>query len=384
MTKKVVNTVKEIGVDVGNDAVKIYLNKENYEGKCEFEVMNIIAPGYKRRVLGEEKGQLVNLLDVNIEKDGVPYGYGHYFVGGLAVKESRGDSIEKTKNEKKAKSLDTIVLMMTGIAYSLYDPEAPIKEENVAIGTLLPTEEFFEDELVRQFADKLKGSYKIKFNSKRFRGSEITINIVDREIQPEGVAGHLAAIYNMDGSIKEGQKVEDEIQLGIFIGSITTEVSVYDNGMFNQRAFLGLNLGTSEALDKIIDDLGLEDLSRHSVDYFIRTGKPFKVNVNGEIKDYTELLQQYAEHRYSIFVKKLVNEINRKLSTQGVKVNLITRVNLGGGGAINLLEAFREEFKIGNVGLIEDARFANAKGALFSIVSKRLESEEVAGDVFES
>ena len=112
--------------------------------KKKLEIMNVVAPGYNRRILGGiEKGQLVNLLDVTISKDGVPFDIGRYFVGGLAFKENRGDLIEKSKRDIKAKSVQTIVLMVTGIAYSLYDPQEPVKTENVAIGTLLPTEEFF-------------------------------------------------------------------------------------------------------------------------------------------------------------------------------------------------------------------------------------------------
>lgn len=384
MGKNIVKAVKEIGVDVGNDALKLCMNGTTFDGKEKLEIMNVVAPGYNRRILGGiEKGQLVNLLDVTISKDGVPFDIGRYFVGGLAFKENRGDLIEKSKRDIKAKSVQTIVLMVTGIAYSLYDPQEPVKTENVAIGTLLPTEEFFctSEDLVSELEKELTGSYTIKFNSNAFKGAEITINIVDKEIQPEGAAGHLAAIYNMDGSVKDDIEVENEVQLGIFIGSITTEVSVYNNGTFDARGMFGLNLGTAEPLDKIIGDLDL-DLTRHQVDHFILTKKPFIVNVNGERLDYTERLNKFAENRYKIFVRQLCNEINKKLNKQGINMELITRVNLGGGGAIATFDAFKDEFRAGNVHLINDARFANARGSLYAIADKR-KQENANDEVFD-
>ena len=165
------------------------------------------------------------------------------------------------------------------------------------------------------------------------------------------------------------------------MGSITTEVSVYNNGTFDARGMFGLNLGTAEPLDKIIGDLDL-DLTRHQVDHFILTKKPFIVNVNGERLDYTERLNKFAENRYKIFVRQLCNEINKKLNKQGINMELITRVNLGGGGAIATFDAFKDEFRAGNVHLINDARFANARGSLYAIADKR-KQENANDEVFD-
>ena len=56
------------------------MNGTTFDGKEKLEIMNVVAPGYNRRILGGiEKGQLVNLLDVTISKDGVPFDIGRYF-----------------------------------------------------------------------------------------------------------------------------------------------------------------------------------------------------------------------------------------------------------------------------------------------------------------
>ncbi|MFT8349204.1 hypothetical protein [Clostridium saccharoperbutylacetonicum] len=364
---------KHIGSDCGNDALKLYLKEPNYEGQEKLEVMNIVSQGHDRRILGEDKGHLVNLLDVTITQGTEPMG--RYFVGGLAYKENHGDSIEKNKRDIKAKNKDTIILMVTGLAYALYDPQAPVKTENIAVGTLLPTEEYWNDgEDLVEYLNKelLKKQYKVKFNAKPFKNAEITINFVDTDVLPESAAGHLAALYNMDGSVQENVKIDNEIHLGIFIGSITTEISVYDNGKFSTNGFLGIPLGTSDPLDKIIDDLKI-DISRHRIDHIIRNKKELKVNINGELHDYTAKLEECSKSRFDYFVRQLVNQINRKLVRQGINIDLITNVNIGGGGGITTYENLVKELNIGNVKLIDDARFANAKGALYSIVQKNIE-----------
>lgn len=375
--------VKEAGADVGNDAVKVYLKEKNYEGKTKFEVMNVVAPGYGRRVMGNETGKLVNLLDVTIEENNKEIG--RYFVGGLAYKENRGDIIEKNKRDIKAKSMDTIILLITGLAYSLYDPEIPVKSENLALGTLLPTEEFWseKEDLVEFFEKRIKRNYKVKFNSPSFRGAEISITFVDVEIQPESVAGHLAAIYNIDGTLKKDAKVDNEVQLGIFVGSITTEISVYNDGVFDAKGFFGIDLGTSDPLDKIIDDLGI-DITRHQIDHYIRKEKQLVLNIKGKANDYTEKLKECSNTRFTFFAKHLVNAINKRLARQGINTDLITRVNVGGGGGITTFEKFKEEFNVDNIYLVDDARFANAQGALFSIVQKlREDSDEVLDEVLD-
>lgn len=374
-------SVKKVGADVGNDALKLYLNEKNYEGKDKLEVMNVVAPGYNRRIMGMEKGHLSNLLDVSIEIDGK--NIGRYFVGGLAFKDNRGDLIEKTKRDIKATSMDTIILLVTGVAYAMYDPNNPKKVENIALGTLLPTEEYWDDkaDLLKKFIENFGKSYKVKFHSPAFNGADITINFIDSEVQPESAAGHLTAIYDNDGQLRDGmQNIENEVHLGIFIGSITTEVSVYEHGEFNPKGFFGIELGTSDPLDKIIDDLGIE-MTRHQIDYFIRNNKKLIVNIDGETKDITEKLKESKDQRFGFFVKQLVNRINQQLDKQGIKTSLINRVNLGGGGAITTFDNFVKEFNVGNITLVPDARFANALGALLSIVQKQDEQEVAAEEV---
>jgi plasmid segregation protein ParM len=374
--------LKVIGADVGNDALKIVLGEGNFEKKIEFEIMNVVAPGYDRRIMKAEKGHLSNFLDVNIEinkKD-----LGRYFVGGLAFTESRDDLMERTSSDTKADNQDTIILLMTGLAYSLYDPNNLKKTENIAIGTLLPTEEYFIDDLLKKYDENFVESnqYKIKFNSPLFNKAEITLNFVDRDIIPEGTAAAVASTYNTNGSPKADMKnVENEIHLGIDIGAITTDISLLENGEFNTKGFFGLPIGTSQPQDKIIADIKAEtglELTRHQVDYYLRNEKPLKLNVNGVHIDFTQRLKDMKEARYKWFIKLLMNSLNKELSTRGIKKALIDKVNMAGGGSIIAKDYFEKEFKSGVVKLVDNPRFANANGALISIERKLQEKESPA------
>ncbi len=369
---------KMIGADCGNDALKITVaNKEEIK---KVEVMNVISPGYVRRTISGGKLQLVNLLDVNVlegNKD-----LGRYFVGGLAYKAARGDLMERTREDKKSKSLETLIVLVTGVAFSLYDPISPKNKYQVDLGTVLPIEEYFKDELKDEFYAKLYGkTFTVKFNDEAFKGAEITITFTNVVVAAENVAATVYYAYDDDGEYKKDYaNLTEEIHLGIDIGSITTDVAIIDGGEF--ISLFGIPMGTSEPLDKIIQDLKDQydlEISRHQLDYIIRKEKPLKININGEVKDLTDALNIIKENRYRNFVSLLVNKIHKELSVNGINTKLINRVNMIGGGALTCYNLFSEAFSLSNVNLVEDPRFANSKGVLKLIMSQ-VESEEIAQD----
>lgn len=255
-------SIKVMGADIGNDALKIAMpSSTEKDGISTCEIMNVVSAGYNRRIFGMEKGHLSNLLDVNItikDKEKTE-DLGRYFVGGIAYKEAKGDIMERTSEDVKAENEDSIILLVTGIAYALYDPNNPVKVENVALGSLLPTEEFFSEtkDLVQVFESSiLNKTAVVKFNSTAFKGAEITMNFVDMTITPEGAAAQLSYAFNIDGTEKGIMKsMLNEIQLGVVIGSITTELCVFDHGEFNSKGFIGIKIGTANPLDNILSDL---------------------------------------------------------------------------------------------------------------------------------
>lgn len=381
---------KKVGFDIGNDALKIALLLQEGEEKEEsskgeevkpkiktVEIMNIVSPGYERRIMEKDKAKLENLLDVTIienEKEA------RYFIGGLAYKEAKGDIIEKTKLDTKAENDDTVILIQAGLAYALYDPRNPKKDEVVCLGSLLPIEEYFDDKLLDKFTKKLiNRSFTVRFNSSAFNGAEISITILDNIVSPEGVAATLYYLFDTNGDMKpEVEKnIENETIVTVDIGSITTELSVFENGDFNSKGFRGIDIGTSYALDNIADDLDEKcnvQISRHKVDSIIRNNKGLRINAT---TDYTKKLNEFTQVRYDYFGKLIINRINKKLSASGINLSLASKLNMVGGGSISLVDVFKKEYG-DKVKLAENPRFANAIGALISvIVSEKEASEEV-------
>jgi hypothetical protein len=85
---------KTFGVDIGNSDLKIVSDNEY------LSIKNIIAPGRERRIFEQEKGELMDYLDVTIESKGESLG--RFFVGELALKEGGQYIREKHMGSTKA------------------------------------------------------------------------------------------------------------------------------------------------------------------------------------------------------------------------------------------------------------------------------------------
>lgn len=391
-------TVKFIGADPGNDALKIAwegpakgetkLPEENIK---TLEIMNVICQATNRRMLGSKNTNPLNLLDVTVSEiqKGNSKKLGRYFVGGLAHKESQGDLLERSELDVKGESPEILILLMTGIAYSLFDPQNLVKTENVSLGTSLPTEEYFADEILNKFKSTLiNKEYTVEFHESYFNGAKITMNFVNVEIQPEGTSPEMAYIYDLNGNYKEGmEKVEEEVHLSINIGSITTEISVFEAGEFNSNGFKGIPIGTSKPLDKILESLehdeGLTGISRHKLDYIIRNNKSLTVFVKNDVKDITKELNILKDEKFAFFTTLLVNRINKVLSSAGITPSLVNRVNMSGGGTSSFFNDFKDKFKRAKLEQMKNPRFAVALGNLIAVKISSSDAEAAAGEVLD-
>lgn len=108
---------------------------------------------------------------------------------------------------------------------------------------------------------------------------------------------------------------------------------------------------------------------------------PLKINSKNGIVDISEKLNQFEKDRFSNFTRLLINRIYKELSLNGINTEFFDRVNMVGGGSIDILDQFKKMFNMGNIVLVEDARFANAKGALTSIALKGNLKEAAADEV---
>lgn len=389
-----------IACEVGNFDTKLVAESmiDLAKGKYIQEpitVLNMISPGKSRRAyvnkLGEKKEKsLVNLLDVTIETKADPLACGRWFVGGLAYKEG-SKIIKPTRKNKKSENAQSIILMLTSLAYYLYDPNKPKKSESIRLSTLLPTEEFFppetdEKDYIGIMYEKLcKSSHKIIFNDEAFKGAEITIDIVEPLINPEGAVAQIASIYNWDATLKDEFKgLENKKIMNIDFGSIDTNISVLEDGEFMEKGIFGFKGGTTEVLKNIALDIKSEKghlFDTSKLDYHIRVKKPLFVGN----EDITELLNKRTKESYNTAGWSMANDINEELEDRGIDAEEISIINFTGGGSQFFRTSVEPQVKGGKTKAIEPTRprFANAEGALKQLIFERLNENSANGEVFE-
>lgn len=383
---------KLLACEVGNYDTKFMTREASLEKLTEskggkviddgstLNVLNVVSPAKGRRSLGGVNASLINLLDVTIETK-EKGACGHYFVGGLALKE--GSQIFKpTREDEKCKNPTTLVLMLTTLAFALYDPAEPIKKEVINLGTLLPTEEYFKEGYAAEFIKKIKGEHKVKFNDPAFKGAEITIKVNDIELLPEGAAGQTATTFDWNGEAFDPEYVSKTI-MNIDIGSIDTDISIMEEGEFISKGFFGLKGGTTEVLRNIsneINELHGYPIDTHRLDYHVRSKKPVLIG-SKSIDNVSEMAERHYDQNAWILSNKLTEELRDRL----IDKQQLNEVNLIGGGPEFYERGFKKHFETGymKIKVPKNARFKNVEGVLKSLIFRQTETDKAEGEIFD-
>lgn len=385
---------KFVGCEIGNYDAKFMTREtsimdqisakggKKIEDGAILHVLNVVSPAKERRSLGGVKGSLLNLLDVTIEtKDKAACG--RHFVGGLAMKEGT-QILKPTREDEKCKNPNTIILLLTTLAYALHDAAEPVKKEVINLGTLLPTEEYFKDGYAAEFVGKLKGEHKVTFNDPAFAGAELTIKINDVELLPEGAAGQTATTFDWDGKPFD-KDFETKTIINIDIGSIDTDVSIMEDGEFVSKGFFGIKGGTTDVLRSISGEIKDEhgySIDTHKLDYFIRTAKPLRIgNKTLEQNEVSAMASRHYEDRSWTLSNTLTEELqDRRIDKQQLNV-----VNLIGGGPEFFEKGIKKHFESGYMQIVvpKNARFKNVEGVLKSLIFKHTAASSEEGEVFD-
>ena len=247
---------KFIGCEVGNYDTKLITKEKSIidladnkdkqvisdEEVLILGVKNVVAPAQERRTLKLSTSELISSLDVTIETK-EPEANGRWFVGDIALREG-SQILKPTQEDKKSKNPTTLIMILTTIAYALYDPNSPSVSETIGLGTLLPTEEYFNSDHAEIFKQKLKGEHTVTFNDPAFKNAKITFTIDENiELIPEGAAGQIGTVFNWDGFTFDKNYNKKTI-LNIDIGYIDTDVSIFHDGDFLSKGFFGFKSGT--------------------------------------------------------------------------------------------------------------------------------------------
>jgi len=324
------NKLLSIGVDMGNDAFKVI-----GPSKKELLILNLTSPWYVRRVINEDTRYPLNLLEVDIKSKNE--NIGKYFVGGMAYNFNRGIIKEKTvadRHNGKAEDKNNLIVLLTSIALSLITPNKTHIKEKVVLGTMLPTEEYFKNnkENVKIFQDKLLGVHRVKFLNPVFNGIEVEFEIAGVAVEPEGLSAINAVMYDDNGDLLNEyiENYSERTILGFDIGALTTDVTVMQN--FELRTFFGMEKGTIDPLNRIVDYLKTEHkvtVPRHKIDNTIIKNEKLLV-YGSEIPGFKDLCSEIIEFEG----RQLVDEFSAKAAAAGVQLPDIGLLIFNGGGSL--------------------------------------------------
>lgn len=353
---------KIYGIDPGNSDLK------GYTGGKTFTLKNVIAPGRDRRLFQQEVGELEEFLDVSITSNNEDLG--RFFVGDLALQEGGQFLREKNIGSSKASNQDTYVLVLTALAFNLYDPQYPKKTEYISLGSCLPTEEYYTDGTVDKFGNKIKGRHTVKFNHPNFQGAEVSLIVQDLIVIPEGAAAMINETYDEDGNvIKEKEKTQNRLHITVDIGALTVDISAMENGKSIGSLTFGINKGVFNALDGAI-----EEIAREYNGYSVTRHKLIGAMLNDDgVLPYKQKdidAKPYIKKQFEELGAEIARQITNKMKRERPNIeNEVYATYIVGGGAYSLAEILPTYLNDYQLDFPEDPLNENARGAYKSAKS---------------
>lgn len=348
-----------VGADLGNDAFKII-----GPTKRELFIMNILAPWHERRVVNEDTRFPLNLLEVELYSNNK--NYGKYFVGGMAYNFNRGILKERSLGDRhngKANDSQTLFILLTSIALSLLKPNARLIKEKIVLGSMLPTEEYFKNqkENIAILEDRLRGIHRVKFLNPVFNGVVVEFEVVGVSTQPEGLCAMNAVMYDDDGNLltEYENNYSERTILGFDIGALTSDITVVQN--FELRTFFGIDKGTIDPLNRIIDHIKTEykvTVPRHKLDNAIIRNEKLLI-YGDEIPNLHSVCKEFIDYE----ARQLTDEFSSKAAAAGIQLPDIGLLILCGGGSLLFKEVIKKNLARIPMIFSDNAIMLNAIGA---------------------
>ena len=255
-------------VDVGNDSVKAMFGDLDYE----LNIPNIIAQDTEDRpVIGMEELDKNNPLDgihVRIHSPALKDNNAIYRVGALAAKSVNATELDP--GSSKSEEDQTLVMLFTTLALDavreenneLFTRNKNVLDAHYTLGTGLPLREVKEGRDAG-YRSKLMGSvHQVEFLvTPKYQGLKVNINLNEVKVYPEGFAAFINLV--MDNNLKViNKELVDKRIIIQDIGGLSTDIAVIKNRTVDDDKAQGYNLGVSESLEAIRDEI----LSKHGVE----------------------------------------------------------------------------------------------------------------------
>ena len=307
------NTSRICAIDVGNDSVKALFGKLDYE----LNIPNVIAVSTEDRpVIGIEElndKDPIEGIHIKVHSPALNENNVIYRVGSLATKSDNATELDPGSN--KSEEDQTLVMLFATLALDavraenseLFKKNNNIIDANYTLGTGLPLREVKEGKDVGYRSQLLGSVHQVEFLvTPKYQGLKVNIKFEEVKIYPEGFAAYINLIMDNDLNIINRELVDKSILIQD-IGGLSTDVAVIKNRNVDDDKAQGFNLGVSEALESIREEIRLKhgvelDSRRDVVNIITRKNDRNHIMVNGSrtsVHDITDrILLDLAKKEY--------------------------------------------------------------------------------------
>jgi plasmid segregation protein ParM len=315
-------------IDVGNDSVKALFGKLDYE----LYIPNVIARDTEDRpVIGIEELNEKDPLDgihIRIHSPALKDNNAIYRVGSLATKSDNASELDP--GSSKSEEDQTLVMLFATLALdAVRDENAGIfrKNNNVidanyTLGTGLPLREVKEGKDVGYRSQLVGSVHQVEFLvTPKYQGLKVNIRFDQVKVYPEGFAAYINLVMDNNLNIINRDLIDKSILIQD-IGGLSTDVAVIKNRNVDDDKAQGFNLGVSEALEAIREEIrskhGVElDSRRDVVEIITRKNDRNHIMVKGSrtsVHDITdrillELAKKQYRHLRNVWQKNSQTEI---------------------------------------------------------------------------
>ncbi|KMJ60349.1 actin [Bacillus sp. LL01] len=378
-------------VDVGNDSIKAIFGKMD----SELNIPNVIARDIEDRpVIGIEELDSKDPLDgihVRVHSPALMDNNAIYRIGNLATKSNNATELDP--GSSKSEEDQTLVMLFATLALDAvsgqnektFPRNKNVVDANYTLGTGLPLREVKEGKDAG-YRSKLLGSvHQVEFLiTPKYQGIKVNIKFDEIKVYPEGFAAYINLVLDNNGNIINKDLIDKRILIQD-IGGLSTDIAVIKNRNVDDDKAQGFNLGVSEALEQIREEIrskhGIElDSRRDVVEIITKKNDRNHIMVRGSrtsVHDITDrILLDLAKKQY-----RLLRNIWQKNSQSEICYFV------GGGSTVlkEYLKTLNNNLDGYNIDFFEDEKesiwmMANAYYKLIADYAKKTGKEKESKD----
>lgn len=255
-------------VDVGNDSIKAIFG--HYDS--ELNIPNVVARDIKDRpVIGIEELDNKDPLDglhVRLHSPALKDNNAIYRIGNLATKSNNATELDP--GSSKSEEDQTLIMLFATLALDAvnarnekhFTRNKNVIDANYTLGTGLPLREVKEGKDAG-YRSKLLGSvHQVEFLiTPKYQGLKVNIKFDEVKVYPEGFAAYINLVMDNNANIINKDLIDKSILIQD-IGGLSTDIAVIKNRNVDDDKAQGFNLGVSEALEQIREEIR----SKHGVE----------------------------------------------------------------------------------------------------------------------